>query len=127
MTMRSATPLAPAAVPSDVPDAPPPWRPGMVPRTRLVRRLLSCRDTPIVLLVAPAGYGKSTVLAEWAFRDRRRFTWVAADGLDLLDDAVSDRVPQVLVVDDADALGASALQRIVTAAQHLPAGGVVAL
>jgi LuxR family transcriptional regulator, maltose regulon positive regulatory protein len=99
----------------------------MVPRTRLVRRLLSCRDTPIVLLVAPAGYGKSTVLAEWAFRDRRRFTWVAADGLDLLDDAVSDRVPQVLVVDDADALGASALQRIVTAAQHLPAGGVVAL
>jgi LuxR family maltose regulon positive regulatory protein len=99
----------------------------MVPRTRLVRRLVGYRDTPIVLLVAPAGYGKSTVLAEWAFRDRRRFTWLAPDGLDLLEDAASDRVPQVLVVDDADLLGAAALGRIVAAAQRLPAGGVVAL
>jgi ATP/maltotriose-dependent transcriptional regulator MalT len=99
----------------------------MVPRARVVRRLVGCRDTPIVLLVAPAGYGKSTVLAEWAFRDRRPFTWVSHDSLDLLDDAVSHPVPQVLVVDDAHLLGAPALRRVVDAAQRLPSGGAVAL
>src|SRR5690242_20251216 len=36
-------------------------RGGWVPRDRLVRRLMSARDTPLVLVVAPAGYGKTTL------------------------------------------------------------------
>jgi LuxR family transcriptional regulator, maltose regulon positive regulatory protein len=47
-----------------------------VPRAHLVERLMAARDTPLVLLVAPAGYGKTTLLSEWSMRDRRPFVWV---------------------------------------------------
>ena len=43
--------------------APSPLPAGMVPRTSLVRRLIALRETPVVSVVAPAGYGKSTLLA----------------------------------------------------------------
>jgi ATP/maltotriose-dependent transcriptional regulator MalT len=33
----------------------------------------------LVLLVAPPGFGKSTLLAEWAERDQRPFAWLLAD------------------------------------------------
>ena len=49
---------------------------GLVPRSRLLGRLIAAQDTPLVLLVAPAGYGKTTLLAEWAERDGRPFAWV---------------------------------------------------
>ena len=49
---------------------------GLVPRSRLVGRLIAAQDTPLVLLVAPAGYGKTTLLAEWSMRDGRPFAWV---------------------------------------------------
>ena len=29
-----------------------------------------------MLLVAPAGYGKTTLLSEWAACDGRRFAWI---------------------------------------------------
>ena len=48
----------------------------LIPRPRLVGRLIAAQDTPLVLLVAPAGYGKTTLLAEWAQRDGRPFAWV---------------------------------------------------
>jgi LuxR family transcriptional regulator, maltose regulon positive regulatory protein len=57
----------------------PALRPGLVSRRRLVARLAAARDVPVSLLVAPAGYGKTTVLAEWAERDKRPFAWVALD------------------------------------------------
>jgi LuxR family maltose regulon positive regulatory protein len=57
----------------------PPFRPGLVPRERLVARLAATSDVPLVLVVAPAGYGKTTVLAEWAEQDRRPFAWLALD------------------------------------------------
>ena len=34
---------------------------------------------PLVLAVAPAGFGKTTMLSEWAERDARPFAWVAPD------------------------------------------------
>jgi LuxR family transcriptional regulator, maltose regulon positive regulatory protein len=49
---------------------------ALVARPRLIRRLSEARDTPIALLTAPAGYGKTTLLAEWAERDERPFAWV---------------------------------------------------
>ena len=49
----------------------------LVPRSQLVGRLIAARDTPLVLLVAPAGYGKTTLLSEWAFHDVRPFAWVS--------------------------------------------------
>jgi LuxR family transcriptional regulator, maltose regulon positive regulatory protein len=51
-------------------------------RTSLVDRLRETRDARIVSIVAPAGYGKTTVLAQWAKRDRRPFAWVSLDDAD---------------------------------------------
>jgi LuxR family maltose regulon positive regulatory protein len=42
-----------------------------VPRTRLLRRLAAAERPTIVLLRAPAGCGKSTVLAQWADTETR--------------------------------------------------------
>jgi len=57
--------------------AAPPLRPGIVDRPALVDRLLSMTDVPVVLLSAPAGYGKTTLLALWRHRDERPFAWVS--------------------------------------------------
>jgi LuxR family maltose regulon positive regulatory protein len=57
----------------------PPWaRPGIVPRTALEERLLASPAAPVVCVVAPPGYGKTTVLAQWAER-RGRVAWVGVD------------------------------------------------
>src|SRR5436190_12914725 len=57
----------------------PPLRDGLVPRPRLARRLLGSADAPLALLIAPAGYGKTTVLSQWAEQDRRPFAWLTVD------------------------------------------------
>jgi LuxR family maltose regulon positive regulatory protein len=61
---------------------PPSARPGVVPRTVLVERLLVSPAAPIIGVVAPAGYGKTTVLAQWAERRGRRVAWVSVDRRD---------------------------------------------
>jgi len=37
---------------------------------------------PVALLVAPAGYGKTTLLSEWDSQDERPFAWVGLDASD---------------------------------------------
>ena len=61
---------------------PPPGSPESVPRTALVNRLRAAGAFPIVLVVAPAGYGKTTLLSQWAARDARPFAWVSVDDRD---------------------------------------------
>lgn len=61
---------------------PPALRRGLVPRERLVQRLLDAQDMPVALIVAPAGYGKTTLLAQWSERDERPFAWVTLDAED---------------------------------------------
>jgi LuxR family maltose regulon positive regulatory protein len=61
---------------------PPSARPGIVARTALVERLLASPTTPFVCVVAPAGYGKTTLLAQWAERTGRRVAWVSVDRRD---------------------------------------------
>jgi LuxR family maltose regulon positive regulatory protein len=48
----------------------------------LVERLMDAERASLALLVAPAGYGKTTLLTEWAARDPRRFAWVSLRGAD---------------------------------------------
>src|SRR5262245_8692573 len=48
---------------------PPPGHPRSVPRTALVNRLRAAGAFPLVLVAAPAGYGKTTLLSQWAARD----------------------------------------------------------
>jgi LuxR family maltose regulon positive regulatory protein len=62
--------------------APPVPRPGCVTRTALIERLGAERDVPIIAVVAPAGYGKTTLLRQWAERDPRPFTWLTLDAHD---------------------------------------------
>ncbi|SNY52904.1 AAA family ATPase [Paractinoplanes atraurantiacus] len=55
----------------------------LVPRRRLITDLAAVRDdVPLILLVAPPGYGKSIALRQWAARDQRSFAWVTAEPAD---------------------------------------------
>ncbi len=47
----------------------------LVARQRLIRKLEEAR-TPVVLLNAPSGYGKSVLLYQWAEQSSRPFTWL---------------------------------------------------
>jgi LuxR family transcriptional regulator, maltose regulon positive regulatory protein len=77
---------------------PPRARPGMVRRSSLIERLAGGDRRPIVSVVAPAGYGKTTLLAQWAERDGRAFAWVSVDE--------KDNDPKVLLTYIAEALDA---------------------
>jgi LuxR family maltose regulon positive regulatory protein len=61
---------------------PPRARPGIVLRTGLLRRLVADRTASVIAVVAPAGYGKTTLLAQWAEHQRPRVGWVSADDRD---------------------------------------------
>jgi len=54
-------------------------RPGVVPRPGLLARLRAARDGPTVAVVAPAGYGKTTLVTLWADADDRPFAWLTVD------------------------------------------------
>jgi LuxR family maltose regulon positive regulatory protein len=60
----------------------PPLRGGTLRRERLLHRLEQAADVPITVLVAPAGYGKTTLLAHWLERDPRDVVWVSIDESD---------------------------------------------
>jgi len=53
-----------------------------VARTGVVERLLASDGVPVVCVVAPAGYGKTTLLTQWAERTARRVGWVSVDQRD---------------------------------------------
>jgi LuxR family maltose regulon positive regulatory protein len=57
----------------------PPVRPELVPRPRLVERLNAGLDGKLTLISAPAGFGKTTLLGEWAAGCRRPIAWVSLD------------------------------------------------
>jgi LuxR family maltose regulon positive regulatory protein len=57
----------------------PPTRPGFVARPRLVDRLAPTHGGELTLVCAPAGFGKTALLADWARRDRRPVAWLSLD------------------------------------------------
>jgi len=59
--------------------APPEPGAGMVRRSALIDQLVGSAVFPVVLLNGPAGYGKTTVLAQWAAADQRPFAWLTID------------------------------------------------
>jgi LuxR family maltose regulon positive regulatory protein len=71
-----------AEVPFDLMEvklAEPLIRPGTVAKMDVITRLRAA-TVPFAIVVAPAGYGKTTLLARWAEVDPRPFAWVALDG-----------------------------------------------
>jgi LuxR family maltose regulon positive regulatory protein len=130
---------------------PPALRQGVVGRPALVHRL---RREParVVSVVAPAGYGKSTLLAQWAAAETRPVAWLSLDNRDndpavLLPHAVAalgldgigktaDRAaklvaargPLLFVVDNADILHAPEACRLLSLlVAQTPDGSTVAL
>src|SRR5215470_1847722 len=77
---------------------PPAVRPGTVDRSPLVGRLVRGDPHPVISVAAPAGYGKTTLLAQWAERDGRAFAWVSV--------GEGDNDPKVLLAYVAEALNA---------------------
>ena len=122
----------------------PGFRGDFVRRPRLVSRLREARSAALVLLTAPAGYGKTTLLAEWAAEDDRPFVWVtlvdadndpalfaasATDALDEMKETVGEMPePFVFVFDDVHVLrNRECLEALTVMIDHLPRGSQVAL
>ena len=97
----------------------PPWRTNAVSRRRQIERARTS-DARIVSVAAPAGYGKSTMLAEWAVTETRKVAWVS---LERTDDEPATLLPVVAsacssfspiaedVVDEMRGVGSGALGR----------------
>jgi LuxR family transcriptional regulator, maltose regulon positive regulatory protein len=73
-------------------------RPGTVRRSLLIERLAGGDRRPIVSVVAPPGYGKTTLLSQWAGHRGQSFAWVSVEE--------SDNDPKVLLAYVAEALDA---------------------
>ena len=54
-------------------------RPDLVPRPRLTERLDESLARGLVLVCAPAGYGKTVLLADWAWRHENPAAWLSLD------------------------------------------------
>jgi LuxR family maltose regulon positive regulatory protein len=61
---------------------PPADRPGTVARTALLDRLAGLQDIPLIGVVAPPGYGKTTLLAQWARQRGATSAWLSCDDSD---------------------------------------------
>ena len=82
-----------------------------VERTRLYDLLRQGRMLPLTLVAAPAGWGKSTLVADWLARDRISAGWVSLDSGD--DDPNRFWRYLLLAADQAgSAAGATALRRL---------------
>jgi LuxR family transcriptional regulator, maltose regulon positive regulatory protein len=57
---------------------PPGPRPGIILRNALLERLAATR-APVITVAAPPGYGKTTLLAQWAARIGSRVAWLSCD------------------------------------------------
>jgi LuxR family maltose regulon positive regulatory protein len=63
----------------------PKWRPGLVSRPRLIERMRQGIERKLTLISAPAGFGKTTLLAEWLAANpasERAAGWVSLDQSD---------------------------------------------
>ena len=60
----------------------PPVRPGLVSRPGLVERLEGGLQRRLSLISAPAGFGKTTLLSEWAARTAAPVAWLSLDAED---------------------------------------------
>jgi LuxR family transcriptional regulator, maltose regulon positive regulatory protein len=54
-------------------------RPGTVARPRLLDLLAPGKLRPVVSVVAPPGFGKTTLLAQWAEQGGQAFAWVSVE------------------------------------------------
>lgn len=73
----------------------PPTRQGLIPRQRLVERLREGMNRPLILVTAPAGYGKTTLMGEWRLSvvgQNCPLAWLS------LDEDDNDLLPYTLII-----------------------------
>ena len=97
-------------------------RPGTVRRSSLVERLTRDDSHPIVSVVAPAGYGKTTLLSQWAECDEAAFAWVSVDQRDNDPKVLLTYVAQAL--DAIEPVGGRVFDALASASSSVP-GSVV--
>jgi LuxR family transcriptional regulator, maltose regulon positive regulatory protein len=116
MTSQSVLTLDPKLRPHVNPHA-------QVPRTALLDLLEASSATTVAAILAPPGYGKTTLLAQWAERDPRAFGWLTVDRRDndpavLLRDlaAAVERIEPVdqSILGVLDAPGAAAVEAVLS-------------
>jgi LuxR family maltose regulon positive regulatory protein len=86
-------------------------QPGFVPRLRLAEALDEGLARRLILVCAPAGFGKTALLADWARRGQRQVAWLSLDpgdndparfwryavaGLDRVRQGIAERVGPLL-------------------------------
>jgi LuxR family transcriptional regulator, maltose regulon positive regulatory protein len=109
---------------------------AQVARVGLLDLLEASSRTPVAAILAPPGYGKTTLLAQWAERDPRAFGWLTIDRRD--NDpavlyrslaAILDRTgPAVVVLDDVHLLrNLNCLDAVARLVDHLPEGSQLAI
>ena len=57
-------------------------QPGLVPRPRLMEALGGALERALILISAPAGFGKTALLADWIRREGKPAAWVSLDAGD---------------------------------------------
>ena len=75
-------PPARSPLPFDLPESKlerPAVRPGIVERAGVLAMIEAAGPVPLIAVVAPAGYGKSTLLAQWGDRSAPRNAWISCD------------------------------------------------
>ncbi len=60
----------------------PPVRPTLIPRPRLFDRLVPTSTNRAVLVSAPAGYGKTTLISSWLAENKWAVAWLSLDETD---------------------------------------------
>ena len=113
----------------------PPTAQHAVGRAVLVNRLCAAADASVTTIVAPAGYGKTMLLAQWAERDGRDVLEVSFEPADdrpkrveLLLGAVTKEPGRLALVDDVHVLRSpEALEALVVLLDHTAPGTTVAL
>lgn len=123
-------------------SAPTPRRES-VRRAELLARLEDRRAGALILLTAPAGYGKTTLLTQWTEESGRPFAWVILDELDgeprALAESIAGAVARigieaglgrsfVLVLDDAQVVPPDVLRdAVLDVLRWLPNGSQLAV
>ncbi len=85
-----------ATAPAEAKFRAPRLREDFVRRAELLDRLEDERARPLILLAAPAGYGKTTLLTQWTDENRRPAAWVTLDAFDSDAEVLADSIATAL-------------------------------
>jgi len=92
-------------------------RPELVSRPRLIERLNGCTDCKLTLVSAPAGFGKTTLVAEWlratSNDSKSHFAWLSLDeGDNNLSRFLTYFIAALNQIDDLEKLGEGSLSML---------------